>query len=47
MYMVRYNYHAKNLTTPSIAYKMFNNFEKAVEFSKTVDLIEIKEVPHE
>ena len=47
MYMVRYNYHAKNLTSPSIAYKMFKTLEKAIEFSKTVDLIEIKEVPSE
>ena len=47
MYMVRYNYHAKNLSKPSVAYKIFKTLDKAIEFSKTIDLIEIKEVPHE
>lgn len=47
MYMVRYNYYAKNLTNPTVAYKIFKTLDKAIEFSKTVDLIEIKEVPYE
>jgi hypothetical protein len=47
MYMVRYNYKAKNMSTPTVAYKTFKTLEKAIEFSKTVDLIEIKEVPYE
>jgi len=47
MYMVRYNYPAKNLSQPMVAYKVFKTLEKAIEFSKTVDLIEIKEVSHE
>lgn len=47
MYMVRYNYSAKNLTSPMVAYKVFKTLEKAIEFSKTVDLIEIKQVDHE
>jgi hypothetical protein len=47
MYMVRYNYHANNLVKPQVAYKIFKTLEKAIEFSKSVDLIEIKEVDHE
>ena len=45
MYMVRYNKSANNLSQPMVVYKVFNSLEKAIAFSKTVDLIEIKEIP--
>ena len=43
MYMVRYNYPNVN----QVAYKVFKTLEEATSFSKTIDLIEIKEVDHE
>ena len=43
MYMVRYNYPE----VKHIAYKVFKTLEEATVFSKTVDLVEIKEVSYE
>ncbi len=43
MYMVRFKYPE----IPEIAYKIFKTLEEATEYSKTVDLIEIKEVAYE
>jgi hypothetical protein len=41
--MVRFKYPE----IPEIAYKIFKTLEEATEYSKTVDLIEIKEVAYE
>ena len=43
MYMVRFKYPE----IPEVAYKIFKTLEEATEYSKTVDLIEIKEVAYE
>jgi len=43
MYMVRFKY--PEVTT--VAYKIFKSLEEATEYSKTVDLVEIKEVAYE
>lgn len=42
MFIVRFKYPE----VKPIAYKVFKTFEEATEYSKTVDLIEIKEVAY-
>ena len=43
MYMVRFKYPE----VTQIAYKIFKTLEEATVYSKTVDVIEIKEVAYE